>query len=177
MKLEIGPSRQRIWPDCDTLDTVNRPWVKYVAKWGHEPLPFADETYEAVYASHVLEHITWHKTQSALKEVWRILKWGGTFDVWVPDFAVIVQAYHENRLGDDWTPHNPDKDPMLWVQGRLFCGHDGGDENLHRACFDWPYLERALEQAGFEAVERLASPPQRQQVNHQKINLGARAYK
>jgi SAM-dependent methyltransferase len=177
VKLEIGPSSQRIWPDCDTLDMIQRPLVKHVARWGYERLPFDDNTYEAIYSSHVLEHIPWNRTQDALGEVYRILKPGGTFEVWVPNFEVIVQCYLNGKFTEDWTPCNPNRDIMLWVAGRLYWGDADAEDGIHRACFDWPYLERCLRLAGFVDVERLQKPPERQQVNHQEINLGARARK
>lgn len=46
------------------------------------PLPFADETFDGILANHVLEHIpNWGKT---FTDLWRILKVGGTIEVWVP---------------------------------------------------------------------------------------------
>lgn len=38
-----------------------------------------------LYASHVLEHIPWYKTEEVLREWVRVLKPGGVLEVWVPD--------------------------------------------------------------------------------------------
>ena len=50
-----------------------------------KPLPFEDNTFDLVYASHVLEHIPWYKVEEVVKEWVRILKPGGVLEVWVPD--------------------------------------------------------------------------------------------
>jgi len=56
------------------------------------PLPFADEEFETVLASHVLEHIDRAKTLPLVYDIARILKPGGIFVVAVP-FATSSVAY------------------------------------------------------------------------------------
>jgi predicted SAM-dependent methyltransferase len=75
--LEIGPGKDPV-DGFETLDVIDRPGIIYVAKWGHESLPIPNETYDLVFASHVLEHVCWTRTQNALLEVMRVLKPEGT---------------------------------------------------------------------------------------------------
>lgn len=94
-KLEIGPHETRRTPDgtapstWDTLDVVYQ--ATHNAKWGDERLPIEDEAYDWVHVSHVLEHLPWWKTVSALSELYRILKRDGRVTIWVPDAVKIIQ--------------------------------------------------------------------------------------
>jgi len=57
------------------------------------PLPWQDATFEAVYCSHVLEHLPRGKVPSVLKEIRRILRCKGILRLAVPDLAGIARAY------------------------------------------------------------------------------------
>lgn len=167
-RLEIGPGDHPL-PGFDRLDMIARTNSQFVARWGDEPLPFPDDTYDEVYASHVLEHVPWFKTQDALREVRRILKPGGLFEVWVPNFGYLIECYQSRRCGDDWRRFNPSGDPMLWLNGRLFT-YGPGEENWHRACFDRHSLCECLAKAGFTDVEVI--PARSRGTSHGRIDLG-----
>ena len=150
--LEIGPGIDHL-EGFETLDVISRPGTTYVAEWGCEPLPIPSETYDLVFASHVLEHVSWTRTQNALLEAKRVLKPHGILEVWVPNFAYIVECYLRNICGDEWRRENPEADSMKWVNGRIFT-YGPGAENRHRACFDERFLRGCLEKAGFGNVQR-----------------------
>lgn len=170
-KLEIGPSEgTRISPTWETLNSLGT--ADYKAEWGTDPLPFPDDHFYLVYASHVLEHIPWFKTITALKEVHRILEPMGHIEIWVPNFKYLVSCYLNRIPGDDWRHENPHDDPMLWLNGRLFTygGPLGlGDPNWHRTVFDQAYLRQCLEEAGFHSITELSKP---RGHDHGPINLG-----
>lgn len=172
MNVEIGPGAQKIEASWITVGPYPSESVDNVARWGDEPLPFLDNSVDLVYASHVLEHIIWYKTVDALKEVYRILKPNGKFEVHVPDFAIIVNAYLNKKCGDNWRACNKDADFMLWVNGRIFTY--GGPGNNHRAVFDRDYLNKCLRFAGFTKI--LDKAPIRGN-NHGIINLSATGIK
>lgn len=48
-------------------------------------LPFQDESFSTVYASHVLEHFPRRQSKALLKEWTRVLRWGGEFQLFVPN--------------------------------------------------------------------------------------------
>jgi len=174
--LEIGPSKKRR-PGWDTLDAQRGCTIQ--ARWGHAPLPIDENSYDLVFASHVLEHIPWFQTAAAVAEVHRILRPNGAFEVWVPDFEKIVRAYFEGSiLNDQWYPLNPEHDPWKSLNGRVFWGarrgEIGKEVHFHRACFDAPSLERILLQAGFREVARIQRP---EGEGHGWIDLGMRALK
>jgi len=169
--LEIGPGEHPI-PNADTLDCVGNP--TYEAQWGEGKLPIKGLQYDKVFASHVLEHVPWHQTHQALHEVMRVLKVGGEFEVWVPNFQYIIECYLVGACGDKWRKHNPSGDPMKWVNGRIFT-YGPGAENYHRATFDPEYLKQCLEDTGFKSVTRILR--RKHGVSHGPIDLGFKAYK
>lgn len=100
---------QRFHPDWINVDSSST---------GHEViahdlttgLPFADDRFEIVYHSHVLEHFTRQEALVFLRECFRVLKPGGVMRVVVPDLEAIVRLYLEAlekaRSGDkDWENH------------------------------------------------------------------------
>jgi len=74
-------------------------------------LPIKDCTYEVVYCSHTLEHLTAEAAVNVFKEAHRILIPGGIFRVCVPD-AYLLYDYlvnpqnHELKLFDIWIEKN-----------------------------------------------------------------------
>lgn len=170
--LEIGPGTQDgksvHFPGADTADLYGTD-VTAVVNWGQEPLPFPDETYDLVFASHVLEHIPWYRAVTALREVHRILKPGGEVELYVPDFAFIVQCYNEKRCGDNWRLFNDVGGWMTWINGRLFTYGEDATELFekseaairplpgthHKAMYDESYLAARLTDAGFRETQPL----------------------
>jgi predicted SAM-dependent methyltransferase len=56
-------------------------------------LPFADNSFDVVYHSHVLEHLQPEAAQSLLKECYRVLKPNGIVRVLVPDLEFSATLY------------------------------------------------------------------------------------
>ncbi len=91
--LEMGPGGERI-DGFETLSIVPGMAVDYVAD-AAKKLPFPDNVFKVVYASHVLEHVPWYQTTDALKEWIRILAPGGRLEVCVPDGLKICKTLVE----------------------------------------------------------------------------------
>jgi SAM-dependent methyltransferase len=184
-KLEIGPGPERI-AGFETLNVVPASNVDYL--WNAaKRLPFRTGAFEVVYASHILEHIPWYKTEEVLAEWARIVKPGGRLEIWVPDGLKICKAFvdAEERTSrdyeqDGWYRFNEQKDPCRWASGRIFSYGDGvgtlGHPNWHLAVFSYRYLEQALKAAGCRSVEPLQSSQVRGH-DHGWINLGVAGIK
>lgn len=173
--LEIGPAEKRQDGPWVTVDAVERPGVvDHICRWGEEPLPFADETFERVYASHVLEHIPWFQTLDALREAWRVLVPGGTLEVHVPDFHLLATAAIYEYCPDTHAEGglNQELHWMHWVAERLF--HVGPDPQWHKACFNASHLRWCLRRAGFDEI---TSMPRENGGQHGIVDLGMLAVK
>lgn len=174
--LEIGPGtvdgNSTVFPEALTVDSVARPEGGpqynvncFVAEWGQVQLPFGNNTFDLVFASHVLEHVPWYRVPSALEEVHRILKPGGEFEVYVPDFDYILECYVNGYTDDKWRVFNPTGDLMTWVNGRIFSyGQDATElksnhrpiaQTHHKSVFNDAYLTSLLRGAGFNYVAEL----------------------
>lgn len=177
--LEIGPGPNRLGKEWETLSCVSGANVDHVCVWGEQELPFPDCTFDLVYASHVLEHVPWFRTVDALREARRILKLGGVFEVFVPNFHVILDAIRDGVPADEWRKHNPDGDLMTWVNGRVFAyGGPGGnaDPNWHRALFTVQSLRLSLVHSGFDE-ESISLLSVERGHRHGPISLGMSARK
>ncbi|MBF9050469.1 methyltransferase domain-containing protein [Roseobacter sp. HKCCD9010] len=59
-------------------------------------IPYADQSVDVVYHSHVLEHLDRPIAQQFLAETHRVLKPGGILRIVVPDFELLARAYLEH---------------------------------------------------------------------------------
>jgi len=92
MKLLNLGCGQRYHPDWINVD-FNSSGQKVMAHDLNHKLPFADNSFDVVYHSHLLEHFPKHHTPIFLKECYRVLKERGIIRVVVPDFEQIAKLY------------------------------------------------------------------------------------
>lgn len=183
--LEMGPGKERI-DGFETVNIIPGRDVDYVAD-AAKKLPFPDNVFKVVYASHVLEHIPWYQTRDVLKEWIRILAPGGQLEVCVPDGLKICKTMLEyEELGVDNTTldgrylFNEEREPCKWISARLFAYGDGKETiehwNWHRAMFTPRYLIKLFENEGLTNV-RLMHSSEIRGHNHGWINLGVTGIK
>jgi len=105
------------------------------------PLPYPDGAFEAVFGSHVLEHLTPDEGSAVLQEVHRTLRPGGIVRLSVPDLDGVIAAYD---------PARPDEFLLGMWQGQK------RSTSRHRHW--WFYNENSLgdllRSAGFADVRR-----------------------
>lgn len=115
--------------------------------YGSEAYPlvgYADESVDAIRASHILEHFDHTEAPKALMDWVRVLKPGGSIRISVPDFAFIAEHYHHQR-GESH---------------KLFQYLMGGqrDENdYHRSVYDEPTLRALMLFAGLDGIKHWES--------------------
>ncbi len=138
VKLHLGCGEKHI-PGFLHIDINPAPHVDIVARV--EDLGFLRTGIaDLIYASHVLEHISRHKTVDVLKEWFRVLRAGGTLRVAVPDFGAVVEEYRQGQ-------------PLKNLLG-LLMGGQRDEFDVHRMVFDEASLTEALREAGFTDMRR-----------------------
>jgi hypothetical protein len=181
-QLEIGPHKVRI-PGFETLDAVKSPLVDHVADCRH--LPFPRDTFDLVYASHVIEHIEWGQVQETLVDWVRVIKPDGWLEVHTVDAYRIMRALIELEDTGEWTGPNPHwrsaqtgGDPYLFAVGRLMnYPKDGNVLQHHRALITPKFLRRCFEAAGLVDLAPLTREDMRGSRHIEWINLGLKGRK
>jgi SAM-dependent methyltransferase len=83
------------WVNVDVWESkTTKPDVLAVAG---EPYPFEDDTFDAVYLGHVLEHIDWRELPAYLADIRRITKPGGHVLVVGPDVLKTISRWSEGK--------------------------------------------------------------------------------
>ena len=100
-------------------------------------LPYDKESFDLIYASHILEHVHRHMVVATLSHWRTILKPGGILRIAVPNFDAIASYYIRGRALDD-------------VMGLLYGGQNY-HLNRHTVAFNMETLSRELVRAGFGA--------------------------
>ncbi len=89
LNIGCGGHFHEAWTNIDLVSTS--PHVRaYDLRKG---LPYPDNSFDAVYTSHVLEHLSPETAKISLKEQFRVLKRGGTVRVVVPDLEDKAREY------------------------------------------------------------------------------------
>jgi len=138
-KLHLG-SGDRIIPGFVNVDMRDMPGVDISGFDVADLSRFEANSFELIYACHVLEHLPRPKTFPTLLEWNRVLKKGGVLRVAVPDWEATVEVYR--RTGDY-------ENLLNWIYG----GRDY-DGNQHYRQFTFSGLKTLLIEAGFKRVVR-----------------------
>lgn len=121
-------SQEKIWTNLDFFSTSDA----VIAHNLLAGIPFADDTFNLTYHSHVLEHFTKLDGIKFIKECYRVLKKGGIIRIAIPDLEKIVRTYLETlesglkdennkqiRANYDWI--------MLEMYDQTVRNHSGGE--------------------------------------------------
>jgi predicted SAM-dependent methyltransferase len=106
----------------------------------------ADASVEEIYASHVLEHLSYvDELHQALGEFHRVLVPGGRLMTSVPDFALLCRLF----LADGLTTQ------QRFEIMRMIFGGQMDPHDLHKTGLTLEFLDSYLRHAGFVSVERV----------------------
>lgn len=185
--LEIGPG-SFVLEGYETLNIRYSPNVTYVLNASGK-LPFNDDCFDEIFASHVLEHIPWYEVDRILLEWVRIIKPGGKLTIWVPDGFKVAKSWVEyeeeqsSELGinkDGWYRLNDEKIFEKWVSGRIFSYGDGrgtlGHPNWHMSLYSESYLHKLFVKSGLTETKTL-SDSDRLGNSHGWIEVGVMGIK
>lgn len=112
-------------------------------------LPFANETFDYIIASDIIEHFPIAETQNVLKEWKRVLKSGQIIEFRLPDTEAIVEDYirRKNEVRKDM------KDvPIAHYFSWLLYGGQDYEGNFHYVGFDRRLFKHECNKAGLKEV-------------------------
>jgi len=136
------------------------PWpTNVVVSDLRKTLPFASGSFDAVFSSHLVEHLHRDEARALLKEAHRVLKPGGICRTLVPDLMHQVRQY----LDASAAPRNETKDPARELVDIMHLRSDQAprrnslyrffvastDFHIHKWMYDAPSLARLMTEAGF----------------------------
>jgi len=112
-----------------------------------------DDSVDAIYSSHNIEHVYPHEVRIALLEFWRVLKEDGVAVICCPDIQTVAQAVAAGNLLDPL--YISAAGPISAID--IMYGHRasiaaGNLFMAHRTAFTAPSLAAHLKEVGFEAV-------------------------
>ncbi|HEY9003245.1 MAG TPA: methyltransferase domain-containing protein [Mucilaginibacter sp.] len=119
-------------------------------------LPEQSGNCDAVYCSHILEHLAYNDFKKALKNTHTILKPDGIFRAVMPDLKAAIDAYIENYDKQDSPASEFMRSTMLGIEDRgsgfrsVLMKLYGNSKHLWM--WDYRSLHHELQQAGFRNI-------------------------
>ena len=104
--------------------------------------PFQSNRFEAVFSSHVLEHLPLRGARVCLTESYRCLQPGGVLRIAVPDLDKLVAAYRSEQALD-------------WAVN-FFEANETTEKNMHHFMYCFDSMNAMMREAGFRQVTRRA---------------------
>jgi SAM-dependent methyltransferase len=118
------------------------------------PFPWPDASADAIYASHLLEHLSREEGACFLRECRRVLRPGGILRVVVPDFRALVDGYLEGSMPSTRFIDALGVRAEAPTDGRLKRRLAPWFRFPHRCMYDRDSLLGGLREAGLEASAR-----------------------
>lgn len=115
--------------------------------------PVPDESVDAIWSSHNLEHVEPHEVELVLASFYRVLRPGGTVLVTMPDLQSVAALIARGRLEDVAyvSPAGPIT-PLDMVYGHIAALARGNRFMAHRTGFTSKTLREKLQTAGFAGI-------------------------
>lgn len=115
-----------------------------------QPLKYPNRCAEAIFAEHVVEHISYHDAVLFFCECWRVLKVGGVIRIAVPSIERVMkngtQPYFDWVRDRGWSCTND----LRGAMGAIIFQHG------HQMAWTESLLQASLFYAGFQNMKRFA---------------------
>lgn len=169
VKLNIGGGKHRKKFPADWLICDKGAW-DYQVDLNNQPLPMANNSIDAIYTSHTLEHLYADVIPTVMTEMCRVLKPRCPIRIVVPDIDIAVQLYANGRYKElatisaevaykqEQLPDLPVCKLASWFytykydEGSPVRRYPGG----HTMAFNFDLMRYYMEQAGFQNISRSA---------------------
>jgi len=117
-----------------------------------EPYPFEDDTFDAVYLGHVLEHIPWPEVPVFLKDIQRVAKPGASIMVVGPDVYKTIKRWKDGAEPWSMVLATIEHQDMNWQPEREHEWWDGAHH--HWNCHE-ERIESLLGGSGFKNIKNV----------------------
>ena len=111
-----------------------------------EKLPFEDETFDIIVASHILEHIEMSLVSDVIKEWMRTLKKDGRLFLTVPDGMALAEAYITKTINN-----------YIFAVNMTGPYHTGVHDH-HRWVYDWETLKDRCQNFNIQHLDGVNLP-------------------
>jgi len=157
VNLGCGRRRHPDWTNCDLIPDAS----DVLAVDVRQKLPFDSETCDAVYASHVLEHLAATDARRLVAEIFRVLRPGGVVRIVVPDLEGIARAYLTSLDRAATSRSDQSRDEHRWMTiellDQLVRDTSGGLMRRFWSCDPVPCREFVVDRLGEEASAGMAA--------------------
>jgi predicted SAM-dependent methyltransferase len=133
------------WINIDGFKDRN---VHYLCDF-NRPLPFKDETFDAIFCEHVLEHFDYENGKNLMKECLRVLKKNGVIRIVVPDGYIILNAYFREPEFIVKYKECQTNNPMEAVNAWFYQRYE------HQCIYDGAYLVDMLLSTEFASAKKV----------------------
>ncbi|MEN9202569.1 MAG: methyltransferase domain-containing protein [Thermostichus sp. DG02_1_bins_55] len=143
IRLHIGG--QEPHPDWKILNIQPGEHVDYVGN-AIDLSQFPDNSLEAIYTSHTLEHFDYaRELPKVLKEWHRVLKFAGQLMISVPDLPTLCRLYLKEGISPS----------QRFAIMRMMFGGQVDEYDYHKVGLSWEHLFMLLSQAGFRIIRKV----------------------
>lgn len=122
-------------------------------------LPFPDESCDAIFSEHFIEHLSQREGLRLMREMRRVLKPGGILRLATPDLEGMANDYQQKYLNEDWLRFG-----YSWTKTGCERFNLGMREWGHKWVYDQEELERVAELAGLKFIERCSYGQSRHEI-------------
>lgn len=148
VRVQFGPGQRNYMPGWINIDA--NLFSARIDLWANltDALPFRDNTVDAFYSHHVVEHLPDYYLLTHFQEMFRCLKPGGMIRIGGPNADSAIRKYVQNDLG--WFSDYPDSRPSLGGRFANFILCRGE----HLTILTFSYLSELLSKAGFANIRQ-----------------------